>query len=76
MAGERAALNAAEQLTSSLQERADTAARARDALRGKHAQIISFNKEVVSLIGILLPLSRVLCIEDMIFSVNKHNILD
>ncbi|ROT72509.1 hypothetical protein C7M84_009097 [Penaeus vannamei] len=46
VAGERAALNAAEQLTSSLQERADTAARARDALRAKHAQIISFNKEV------------------------------
>ncbi|XP_047502359.1 uncharacterized protein LOC125047870 isoform X2 [Penaeus chinensis] len=46
VAGERAALNAAEQLTSSLQERANTASRARDALRAKHAQIISFNKEV------------------------------
>ncbi|XP_042868722.1 uncharacterized protein LOC122251062 isoform X2 [Penaeus japonicus] len=46
VAGERAALSAAEQLTSSLQERADAAARARDALRTKHAQIISFNKEV------------------------------
>ncbi|XP_037800072.1 uncharacterized protein LOC119595013 [Penaeus monodon] len=46
VAGERAALNAAEQLTSSLQERANAAARARDALRAKHAQIVSFNKEV------------------------------
>ncbi|XP_042225522.1 uncharacterized protein LOC121868727 [Homarus americanus] len=44
--GERAALNAAHTLTASLQERADTAARARDALRAKHAKIMSFEKEV------------------------------
>lgn len=76
VAGERAALNAAEQLTSSLQERANAAARARDALRAKHAQIVSFNKEVVSLTGILFPLSWVLCIHGVKFSVSKHIILD
>ncbi|XP_027213177.2 uncharacterized protein [Penaeus vannamei] len=44
--GERAAASCAEQLTVSVQERANAAEKARDALRAKHAQIISFNKEV------------------------------
>ncbi|XP_063615166.1 uncharacterized protein LOC134788217 [Penaeus indicus] len=46
VSGERAAAQCAEQLTLSMQERTETAAKARDALRAKHAQISSFNKEV------------------------------
>nr|XP_053644022.1 uncharacterized protein LOC128696691 isoform X3 [Cherax quadricarinatus] len=46
LAGEHAALNTAQALTASLQERADVAARARDAVTAKHAKIMSFNKEV------------------------------
>ncbi|XP_069182072.1 myosin-11 isoform X2 [Procambarus clarkii] len=46
LVGEQAALNTAQTLTASLQERADVAAEARDALRAKHAKIMSFNKEV------------------------------
>ncbi|XP_037782177.1 uncharacterized protein LOC119578679 [Penaeus monodon] len=46
VSGERAAVHCAEQLTLSMQERSETAAKARDTLRAKHAQITSFNKEV------------------------------
>lgn len=46
LVGERAALNSAQTFTASLQERADAAARARDAVRAKHAKIMSFDKEV------------------------------
>lgn len=70
VAGERAALNAAEQLTSSLQERANAAARARDALRAKHAQIVSFNKEVQD--GIESIQCLAMCVGDGLQIIKKH----
>ncbi|KAK7049774.1 hypothetical protein SK128_004014 [Halocaridina rubra] len=46
--GERAALNMTHTLATSLKERAETAARARDTLMAKYAKMTSFDKEVNS----------------------------
>ena len=47
LAGEHAALTAAQTLTATLQDQADTAARIHMAVKEKHARIRNFEKEIV-----------------------------
>lgn len=54
LAGERVALASAQAFTASLQDKADMAARIQAAVRDKHARIVNFEKEIVSIYCIYL----------------------